>query len=69
MVNGVRFTAYIRNGGSAQFDVDMNSPTEGRHKLALAYANNDAVFYLDGVLIGSDSSVSVPSTSNMIIGR
>jgi hypothetical protein len=30
--------------------------TNGRHKFAIAYANNDFAFYIDGNLIGTDTS-------------
>jgi hypothetical protein len=39
-----------------------NSLTAGRYKIAGAYANNDFVLYLNGDLIGTDTSGSVIST-------
>lgn len=35
-----------------------------RYKAALAYANNDVIFYVNGLSYGSDTSVSIPATSS-----
>jgi hypothetical protein len=43
-------------------------PSVGRHKIAIAYKSNDVVVYLDGVLLFTDTSVSIPATSKLNIG-
>ena len=43
-------------------------PSIGRHKVAMAYKNNDVVVYLDGVLMFTDTSVSIPATSKFSVG-
>ena len=40
----------------------------GRNKMAFAYKTNDFVFYLNGSLVGSDVSGTVPATSLLRIG-
>jgi hypothetical protein len=53
--------------GSAELNITGGSFTNGqRVKLALAYANNDAVLYANGALIGSDSTFTVVGTFNRI---
>jgi len=48
--------------GSNASILSPNSLTAGRYKIAGAYANNDFVLYLNGNLIGTDTSGSVIST-------
>ena len=60
------FIALGINGGVVQFSISGSTPVIGqRYKLALGYANNDFVFYLNGTQIGSDSSGSVTATSQV----
>ena len=52
------------------FNQDFGTMTIGqRYKCAVAYANNDAVFYVNGGLQGSDTSVNVPSVSSVSLNR
>ena len=52
------------------FNQDFGAMTIGqRYKCAIAYASNDAVFYVNGVLQGSDTSVVVPAISNVSLNR
>jgi hypothetical protein len=37
-------------------------------KMAVAYANNDVAFYINGVQIGTDTSVTIPACSKVNIG-
>ena len=41
----------------------------GIKKIALAYKNNDFALYINGVLVGSDTSGSVPTLTDVYIGR
>jgi hypothetical protein len=41
----------------------VSSVNSGRCKIALAYKNNDVAFYINGSLIGTDSTASIPATS------
>jgi hypothetical protein len=59
---------YVENGGVNQVVITKNNPaiTLGSSvKIAAAYANNDFVFYVNGTQIGTDTSGSVPATSQV----
>ena len=60
---------YIANGGVTQAGFTMATvlPT-GVHKLAIAYKVNDFAFYVDGVLLQSDTSGSVPACNRVNVG-
>lgn len=47
---------YIEYNGAVIANIQTSAITAGRHKCAIAYANNDMVFYVDGVQIGTDTS-------------
>lgn len=63
-----QLTFYVENGGTNQVVISKGSPaiTLGSNvKIAAAYANNDFVFYVNGTQIGTDTSGSVPATSQL----
>ena len=65
------FYARIRANNGSLFDVTKSNLTSGNHKLAIAYASNDLSFYLDGLLVGQNTSASVSfssALSKIIIG-
>ena len=63
------FRFYVANGGAAQVDiVSTTSILGGRHKVAFAYKANDFVAYVDGVQVGSDTSGTIPTCSNVYVG-
>jgi hypothetical protein len=66
---GGRAEYYIESGGvmSAGFSMATILPN-GVHKLAVAYKQNDFVFYVDGVLINTDTSGNVPAMSRINLG-
>lgn len=43
--------------------------SEGFHKFAFAYKQNDFAFYVDGVLIGTDTSGNVPTCNEIYLGN
>jgi hypothetical protein len=57
--------------GVAQVTISSGAVSVGTHyKVALAYANNDFNLYVNGVLVGSDTSGSVQSgLSDVFIGN
>ena len=60
----------IFNGGTLQCSIDTSTiTTTGTYKLALAYKNNDIVFYVNGVQIGVDTSATIPTCSRVDIGQ
>ena len=82
--NGVGFgnTMYISKGADGKFYGEIyvsataqaafvsNVITAGRYKCALAYANNNSAFFVNGVQVGAtDTSCSVPATSRIQIGN
>jgi len=57
---------FVRIGGAFQALIyDSVIATNTRYKIALAYKFNDIAFYINGQLIGTDTSVSIPATSNI----
>jgi hypothetical protein len=53
--------------GGTIIDITKSGLTSGVHKVAIGYAANDLTFYLDGVLVGQNTSVSVAFTSPLSI--
>ena len=44
--------------------------TEGIHKMAMAYANNNTAFFVDGVQVGvTDTSCTIPATNRIQLGQ
>jgi hypothetical protein len=52
----------------SQFNFALGAISVGRHKIALAYKANDFALYIDGVLVGTDTSGSVPAMNYLTIG-
>ena len=64
-----KLEARISDSGVTQlFYLAPSILSEGVHKLALAYKLNDFSFYLDGVLIHSDTNGTVPSCNKINLG-
>jgi hypothetical protein len=60
----------IFNGGTLQCSIDSSTiSATGTYKLALAYKNNDIVFYINGVQIGTDTSATIPTCSRVDLGH
>jgi len=53
------------NGGSLVVNLNFNNYglTSGVHKIAVAYKENDYILYVDGSLVGSDVSATVPTVN------
>jgi hypothetical protein len=57
----------VSSGGSIQaIIIGIYCPQGTRHKIALAYKQNDFVIYLDGSQVGSDTSGAVPTSLTQI---
>jgi hypothetical protein len=57
-------------GGSTVAQVNAGAvSSKGAFKCALAYANNDYAFAVNGVIVGTDTSGAVPATSVMRLGN
>ncbi len=59
LING-NLLYYIEYDGSVIASISSPAIDVGKHKCAIAYANNDMVFYVDGVQVGIDGS-GIPS--------
>ena len=69
-LSNATFGAEVYNAGSAQCSfTNIPIPAVGRYKLALAYKTNDFSFYVNGVLVGSDTSGSVGAMSRIQLGQ
>jgi hypothetical protein len=67
--NGLPF-ASVRQGGTTFVSIGGSTVlTQGFHKFAFAYKQNDFAFYVDGNLIGTDTSGNVPTCSEVYLGR
>jgi hypothetical protein len=52
---------YVRGGAVTTVDLYSSSVPIGRYKMALAYSANDVAFYVNGSLVGSDTSATMPT--------
>jgi len=69
MTNGY-LRAFMQESGSAVYDSGNISAIVGtRYKMALAYANNDVVFYVNGTQKNISSSATIPNTDEITIGN
>ena len=62
-------TLFVVNGGVAQATLVGGIPAPGAHKTAVAYATNDFALTLDAGAIQSDTTGTVPTVSQIDIGR
>jgi len=63
-----KISIYIVDGGVAQWDYTGTILTAGTYKIAVGYATNDFVLYVNGSLESTDSAGSVPATNRIDIG-
>jgi hypothetical protein len=66
--NGTNITPAIASGGVIQATFTIPY-TAGNHKIAIAYANNDVVLYVNGALVGTDTSATIPTCSRIDVGN
>ena len=60
----------VRKNDTTYVSIDGTTAlSEGFHKFAFAYKQNDFAFYVDGVLIGSDTSGEVPLCDEVYLGQ
>ena len=61
---------HVRNGGTTQADILSTAINDGlAHKFAVAYADNDVIGALDGALTAQDTSATIPTASQLVLGR
>jgi hypothetical protein len=56
-----KIRGYVKAGGIVYADINSGVIANGGVKMAIAYKANDVVLYVNGSLIGSDTSVTIPS--------
>ena len=62
------FRVFVADNSNIQVDSSI-AVSKGIVKLALAYANNDYVLYVNGVSRITDTNASVPACDNVYLGR
>ena len=65
--DGASIRVFVANSSVGQVDMSFGTWL-GSHKIAVAYANNDLVVFLDGVSVATDTSISVPACSAAQVG-
>jgi hypothetical protein len=60
----IQFVARVSGPIEASINLPSYGLTDGNHKFALAYKLNDYVAYVDGALVGTDTSAGVPALSD-----
>jgi len=66
-VNRIRLLATVTSATQADISTAGNQPA-GIYKIAVAYATNDYVLYINGVQIGTDTTALVPACSSIFLG-
>jgi hypothetical protein len=61
--------AIIFTGFTMQFQYVIGALSEDFHKIAIAYKTNDIALYLDGNLLATDTSATIPLCSRTDIGN
>jgi hypothetical protein len=59
----------VYTSAGQQVAITSSALANGRYKIALAYASNDFAMYINGTQIGTDSSGTVPTCSQLYIGN
>jgi hypothetical protein len=59
----------VYTSAGQQAAIVSSALANGRYKIALAYASNDFAFYINGTQIGTDTSGTVPTCSQVIVGN
>jgi hypothetical protein len=69
--SGVNNKVYtlVQFAGATVSEIFTPTITSGRYKIAFAYKQNDFALYVNGVLIGTDTSGNVPTCSQVLLGE
>lgn len=59
---------FVRQSSTTQADISYSTLVFGSVKIAVAYANNDISFYVNGVQVGIDTSATIPTCSDFDLG-
>ena len=66
--DGGKIRIYMAASSVLQADITNLSTYTGTHKIAVAYAANDLKIYIDGVAVGTSTSITVPACSYVGVG-
>jgi hypothetical protein len=65
-----RIRALVTQAGATQADINTSTGlANGVYKIALAYAANDFVLYVNGSQIGTDTNGTVPACTDVYLGK
>jgi len=62
-----QYQLVIRNGGVTTLSI-VTASISGNSKIAIGYKENDCVVYVNGVQVGIDTSVTIPTCSAVYLG-
>jgi hypothetical protein len=57
--------AFVDNSGTQARIIPPSASAQGRYKLAIAYKANEFKYYVNGTLIGTDTSGTVPTCNSI----
>jgi hypothetical protein len=69
ITNSTSTLSYSLSNGAVTQASGSRTLTVGRHKIALAYKANDIAFYVDGVLVSSDTTNTIPPLNEITFGN
>jgi hypothetical protein len=67
--SGGNIIIYVLTSGALQSMVNTGISSLSSHKIGIAYNNNDLAVYVDGVLVGTDTSITVPALNSIILNN
>jgi hypothetical protein len=67
-MESTRMQSEIVNSG-VQASISFSNSSTGRFKAALAYKANDVAFYVNGTLVGTDTSATIPACSQFALNN
>ncbi len=63
-----RIRGLISSSFAIQADISTSTLSSGTYKIAFAYGLNNIALFVNGVLIGTDTSATIPACSNVYLG-
>jgi len=69
IANSGNIAVYILSSGTLQSNLNTGVSSLTSHKIAISYANNDVAVYIDGVQVGTDTSITVPTLNSIILNN
>jgi hypothetical protein len=60
---------YVLSSGSVVANINTGVSALNSHKIALGYKANDLIVYIDGIQVGSDTSLTVPALNSIVLNN